>query len=421
MKKNLFVFSIVIFTLNLVVLAQSDIRIKKTTRMDFEGMPTGMKNPQTGEIMDYGKLPPTVVLIKGPRMLTETRHEQKGPTGTMKTIMSHLRQCDLGRELSYNNRSKTYQATYFSTSSNRTVKDQPVEKAGGGTLTFTMSYTDTGERQQMFGYTARRVKSVMTTTPSKDACQKTPMKIETDAWVIDLPKFSCPMLSAPPEAPTDDAHGKRSCSDKIVYVVVGKPDNGFAVKETMTMTMEGNPPMKMTSEVTEITKTDLDAQLFDVPPGYTESKESAKERPSQSSQNDTYSIPATANEAATPSFPGQSIATNPDVLQPKKKGVIRIGIAKPVITMPISKDDHTAPLQLSAAVRDSLVDSLKGETVEAIRLSTDTPESEAKQKDCDYIFYANVTQKRGGGGMFKKMVLMALSVWREQWFPASAA
>ena len=58
-------------------------------------------------------------------------------------------------------------------------------------------------------------------------------------------------------------------------------------------------------------------------------------------------------------------------------------------------------------MRDSLVESLRGENIEAIRLETDAPESEAKQKECDYFFYANVTQKRGGGGgMFGKMAAM---------------
>jgi hypothetical protein len=58
-----------------------------------------------------------------------------------------------------------------------------------------------------------------------------------------------------------------------------------------------------------------------------------------------------------------------------------------------------------------LVDSLKTETVEAIRLNSDAPESEAKQTECDYIFYTNVTQKRGGGGMFGKMIAMgAISI-----------
>lgn len=403
MKNKLFAACAIVFTMALTAIAQADIKIIKNTRMDIPGMPAGMKNPVTGEIMDPGKMPPKTILIKGQRMLTETRQEQKGPTGTMKTIISQLKQCDLGRDLSYTNKSKKYTAAYFNSAPKQATKGkQEIKASGGGTVTFTMSYTDTGERREILGYPARRVKSVMTTTPSADACEKRSMKMETDAWLIDLPKFSCPMFSPPAEAP--GIGGEGGCNDKIIYNIVGKPDNGFAVKETMTMSMAGNPPMTMTSEVTEIAKTELDAQLFEVPPGYTESKESIRESQNAAAP-DSSASQQPAFSAAAPS-PSQPAALNSDGLGPKRAGVVRVGIAKPNIKMPDSKDDTTGPLQLSAAVRDSFVESLKGETIEAIRLSTDTPESEARQKECDYIFYANVTQKRGGGGMFGKMVAM---------------
>jgi hypothetical protein len=374
------------------------------TRMDFPGMPTGMKNPKTGEEM--GKLPPTTVLIKGPRMLTEIRQD----SGTKNTIISKLRQCDLGRDLSYNNMSKKYTATSFDSGPKQAVKNKTVEKeSGGGTVVFTIAYTDTGERQQILGYTARHVKSVMTTTPSPDACNKKAMRMETDAWHIDLPAFSCPTIS-PPEPPR--AQGEQGCSDKMVFKVVGNPDSGFAVKETMTIFFDGGSSMKMIKEATEISKTELDAQLFDVPPGYTEDTRSrGGTTQNKSTQNDTYSPPPAAPDAAfTPPASMPAGAANSDLLAPKRKGVIRIGIAKPSIKIP-DKDDPSGPTQLSAAVRDSLVESLKTETVEAVRLSTDAPESEAKQKECDYIFYTTVTQKHGGGGMFGKILAIgALTV-----------
>jgi uncharacterized membrane protein len=406
MKKNLFVIFAVLFTLTftLTASAQSDLKIKMNTRMDFPGMPTGMKNPQTGE--EIGKMPPTTVLIKGPRMLTERRQE----IGTKSPIISTLRQCDLGRDLSYNSRSKKYTATYFDAGPKQAVKNKPVEKeSGGGTVVFSIAYTDTGERQQILGYTARHVKSVMTTAPSPDACNKKAMRMETDAWHIDLPAFSCPMFS-PPEPPR--AEGEQGCSDKMIFKVVGNPDNGFAVKETMTIFLDGGSSMKMIKEATEISKTELDAQLFDIPPGYTEDTKMRGGNPQNSNtQNDTYSPPPAAPDSTlTPPASMPAGAVNSDLLAPKRKGVIRIGIAMPSIKIP-DKDDATGPMELSAAVRDSLVESLKTETVEAVRLSTDATESEAKQKECDYIFYANVTQKRGGGGMFGKMLVMgALTV-----------
>ena len=102
--------------------------------MNIPGMPTGMKNPMTGEIMDPGKMPPVTVLIKGPRMLTETRIEQKGPKGTMNTVMSKLKQCDLGRELTYNNKSKKPQHT--SIRNEAVDQGKPVSNQVGVTVTF---------------------------------------------------------------------------------------------------------------------------------------------------------------------------------------------------------------------------------------------------------------------------------------------
>ena len=280
-KKTLFIICSILLAFSFTASAQSDLRIKKKSRMNFPNMPAPMKNPQTGEMVDFGKMPDSVVLIKGARMLTEMRQEAKGGK---KMIISKLRQCDLGRELVYNNKSKKYTATYFSSSQKTPVKGKSTAKEAGGTVTFSMTYTDTGERQEMFGYTARRVKSAMTMKPSPDACEKKSMKMETDGWYIDLPTLSCPTFSAPEQFNED---GERHCNDKIIFQVSGKADKGFAVKETMTITAEGNPAFTLIHEVTEISKTELDAQLFDVPPGYTENKNAAtKTAPDNTAQND---------------------------------------------------------------------------------------------------------------------------------------
>lgn len=409
MKNLVFAACAFFLTFAFVTPAAADIKVKKTSRLNMPNMPPPMRNPQTGEMMDPSKLPDSMVLIKGARMLTEMRHESNTGMGKKKYITTQLRQCDLGRELRYTNKSKKYFVTNFSASPQNLTTASPAEKdskESGGTVTYSITYTDTGERQQMHGYPARRVKSVMMVKPSPDACQKQAMKIETDAWYIDLPTFSCPTFSTAAQPGNDN---ERGCNDKIIYQLNGTPERGFAVKETMTMTSDGNPSVAIIHEVAEINQTELDAALFDVPPGYTEDKDSSSgstaqnnSAPSDSSNNNA-SLPTATTNNPPPTMPANASDT---ALQPKKPGVVRIGIAKPKIQMPEDKDDHTAPLTMSSAVRDSLIDSLKAENVEAIRLATDTPEAEAKQKECDYIFYANVTQKRGGGGMFGKMVAM---------------
>ena len=303
MKKKLFVICAVFLTLSLTALAQSDFKIKKKSRLNIPNLPAPMKNPQTGEVIDPTKLPDTTVFIKGARMLTEMRLDKT----VSKTIFYNLRQCDLGRELSYDNKSKKYQVTNFSFAAKTTGKTN--DKQSGGSVVFTMTYTDTGERQQMFGYAARRVKSVLTTKPSPDACEKKAIKVETDGWYIDLPMASCPLLSTEPPA----ADGEKSCNDRVIYQVNGKTETGFAVKETKVMTLEGAEPMTMIEEVTEIVKTDLDAALFDVPPGYTEEKSSG-------GKNTDGNNSSSAATTMTPSNSESPVPPTVNALTPKKPG-----------------------------------------------------------------------------------------------------
>ena len=401
--KNISIFiSIMLLALTITASAQSDLRIKQKARMNVPGMPGPMKNPQTGEAMDPTKLPDTNILIKGPRMMTEMRREMNTPMGVKKIVMTTIRQCDLKREITFTNKSKKYNVSRLKGGGDMPQpmppKAPPSGAKRGGTVTFTATYTDTGERQQILGRSARHVKSVVTSKPSPDACDKSAFKMEIDAWYVDLPTFSCPTFSVP-QRPSTNGDTKTGCTDEVIFEVSGKPDNGFAVMETQTITV-GDMSFAIINEVAEIKASDLDAAIFDIPPGYKESKESVLEAEDDNSANDNTAATTTTNTAQMPPL------VAPDApVPPKKAGMIRIGIAKPVMKMPDTKNDYSAPLQLSAAVRDTLVEMLKADNVEAMRLSTETPDAEAKQKQCDYIFYANVTQKRGGG-MFGKMIAL---------------
>ncbi len=114
-------------------------------------------------------------------------------------------------------------------------------------------------------------------------------------------------------------------------------------------------------------------------------------------QNLTLSLPAAGIEK-----PG---------LGQKQPGVVRIGVLKPKVTTPDTKNNPEAGSGIADAVSNSLVESLKGANIEVIAV---TDASDAQAKSCDYTFVSNVVQKRGGGmfgGMMGKMVLMgAISV-----------
>ena len=114
----------------------------------------------------------TVLYMKGPRM----RSEMAGDFG-MTTIL----QCDLKRTLTINEKTKTYMIT---PTDNKHFSDRGVDGGGinpsvtastpqrGGVVNITQTITDTGERKEMFGFTARRIKTSLVKTVSPDACDK---------------------------------------------------------------------------------------------------------------------------------------------------------------------------------------------------------------------------------------------------------
>jgi hypothetical protein len=92
-------------------------------------------------------------------------------------------------------------------------------------------------------------------------------------------------------------------------------------------------------------------------------------------------------------------------LEAKKPGVVRIGLAG-VKTGAIGEGVNAA--ELAGAIQNTLAQYLKGTKVELVPLEAKLAsviESEAKEKDCDFVLYATVSHKKGGGGfgMFGKI------------------
>src|SRR5215204_1015017 len=120
--------------------------------------------------------------IKGKRQRTEM----------MNGMMITLTQCYLRRGVQINPNTKTYMVNPFNTTVEMVTKPAAttVDKNGvvqsGGTVTSTVTTKDTGERKQMFGYTARHLIITMETASSPDACTKSNSKMETDGWYIDF-------------------------------------------------------------------------------------------------------------------------------------------------------------------------------------------------------------------------------------------
>jgi len=67
----------------------------------------------------------------------------------------------------------------------------------------------------------------------------------------------------------------------------------------------------------------------------------------------------------------------------------------------LAAGDGVDPAALAKAARKQLVSSLSGSSIEVVALEARQPqqvETEAKQKQCDFVLYSTVAHKKGGGG-----------------------
>jgi hypothetical protein len=268
---------------------------------------------------------------------------------------------------------------------------EPSAPRKGGVLTITRTSTDTGERQDMFGYKARHIKTSMTMESSPDACNQSHTKMEMDGWYADLSAgFTCGDESYRALA----CSGKRGCSDRIVTKGSGSAALGYPMKQSMTVTSEQGT-FTTTTEVVDLTNTSLDASLFDMPPGCKVMDMSAM----------MGGAPATASADVSPesSAPPAKPATPPPAepaahaMAPKAAGVVRVGVVK-------IKDLSGQSLPTDN-LRLNLISEFGRHQLEAVPLDAEAPhadvETEARAKNCDYIAYTVSTQVKepGSGGL----------------------
>lgn len=340
----------------------------------------------------------TVLYVKGSRM----RSEMAGDFG-MTTIL----QCDLKRTLTIYEKTKTYMITPSdgSTASgdgggaiNPPVAASTPQR--GGVVNITQTLTDTGERKQMFGFTARHIKTSLVKTASPDACDKD-QKIETDGWYIDFQyEFECPgqrqkyQPTVRPQRP--------GCQDEIRTKTIGTAKLGFPVLVTTTIYEPDGSTNTTTQEVLELSKEPLSAALFEEPEGY------RLVRNAQELYGLTSSTPAAAaSPSSTSGANSASITPSPTNVWattggPKKAGVVRMGLIMPKVQMSSGEVGQAAE-----ALRGNFATYLKGPNIEVIPLSArlaSQATEEARQSECDYVLYLSMSVKKGGRSMFGRAI-----------------
>ena len=263
--------------------------------------------------------------IKGKRQRSETNNGQ----------MIMLQQCDLRRNIQIMPQAKVYvvqpydQPAASNTANTSSPSYQPGTTKKGGVVTSTVTTRDTGERKQMFGYTARRIITTMVTDSSPDACSPTKSKMEIDGWYIDAAfALDCDMSQAYKSYKPQSATG---CQDRYETKQVGLAKKGFPVWEKMTMfSPDGAESFSSVNEVVEFSQATLDASLFDVPAGYREVKDFASAFSAPATTGNTESSePATPSSNTTtpaPATPATAPASAPATPGKKQENPVKKGL-----------------------------------------------------------------------------------------------
>ena len=194
-------------------------------------------------------------------------------------------------------------------------------------VTITRTSTDTGERQEMFGYKARHIKSTMMMESTPDACNQSNMKMEMDGWYADIAGFSCGDESYRSMA-CGGGGEKPGCRDRIVMKGGGGAPLGYPLKQTMNMITQERT-FTVTTEVVELTNTTLEPALFDAPPGCQTmdmgammgGASHASEQRGDACADASGRIRAAGTRACCPAAAAPAMA-------PKAAGVVRIGVVK---------------------------------------------------------------------------------------------
>jgi len=396
------------------------------------------------------------IWLKGARERTVS----STPAGNVIT----LRQCDLKRTLTINDQSQSY-LTANDPQDEAALKAAALmggtqAPASGGTITQTITVTDTGERKTIHGYAARHLKTSVLVESSANACSPMNQKYEIDGWYADFAKeqASCAQ-TLPPIRQTENCH------DQVILRRKGTGKPGSPLAESITL-HHGDDVTKIDVAVSDISKQALDTGLFDVPAGYREVKTLVElnNLPQVSAPTAAYSVPQTsapayntppaqqamqgnvlAGSAAAAQFGMNAFQQNatmaqaqqamamsgmqqggmqgfgnqfqdggmaaggaggmapaqvpiPQALGPKAPGKIRIGIAPAQAQL---GQGNNAQADYGTPIRNAMIFIMNGPAVEITGLDSRLPiqaQAEAQQKQCDYVLFSNVAVKHAGGG-----------------------
>ena len=250
-----------------------------------------------------------------------------------------------------------------------------------GVVTVTTTIMDTGERKTAFGLQARHVKTTIDKQPAPGACDPAKQHIEMDGWYVDL---AMPAPSAADAAPQTQ-QPPAGCVDEVKATQNGDPKVlGFPIGYSTTIVGDDGKPNVVAMEITELEVTNLDAALFDVPPGMTEAGNLQALTKAISDADETKL--AQQLTAATPPTP--AVQNTPGA---------------PLVGVPEVVNKTTQQID-TRALRGRLVSELADAKLNAAPLAGSQADiaQVAGSHGYDYVLVAEVTDlkvSKGGGGL----------------------
>jgi hypothetical protein len=228
--------------------------------------------------------------IKGPRSRIESISAYERPAwkgGPMIRMFGHplaaINQCDQHRVLELDLLTHEYTSIELD---DRGVPASPANAVptapSGRTVRITDETTDTGEREEFFGRTARHIITKRTIVRNPDAISSGAQS-EQDGWYLDLDAnagcgaHTTAALGGVLMARSSGGEGLGSLPmlvDKVEWKTIGTPVTGLPVELTSWSSPDGRDDARASSiqfksEVTQLSTAPLDPALFDVSAGFT--------------------------------------------------------------------------------------------------------------------------------------------------------
>ena len=212
----------------------------------------------------------TTWYFKGARERMERSTESALPQ--FAPFVATITQCDQKQSVSLNMHLKTYRLFGLPPFNFRRTGQEAKAKPGSPApdVIVQVKWVDTGDRREVGGYEAHRIKTTIKIRPAKGS-PTNPGKVTADAWYLDVPGLNCraenlPNMNSLMMGLIDlHAHGQPV---RAAYQYTGVEPSGLLIEEKATQKSAGNVIQNRT-ETLEVSDKPLDESLFEVPADFT--------------------------------------------------------------------------------------------------------------------------------------------------------